>query len=367
MNKLGFGFLRLPRTDPEDDTTVDFTVLNEMVDTFLASGGTYFDTAYTYLGGMSETAVRRALVERYPRSAFTLADKLPSWKVKKKEDCERYFAEQCGRCGVDYFDIYLLHWLNRENYAIAEQFDEFAFLQKLKIDGKAGRIGFSYHGDADLLEEILSAHPEVDIVQLQINYLDWESPALEARRCYETAERFHKEIVVMEPVKGGTLASLPEEAEVLLRAHAPQASIASWAIRFAQALPQVHIVLSGMNTMEQLLDNIQADMLLSDKERELLDAVCTILRQSIAIPCTACRYCVSHCPEKIAIPDYFSIYNEYQRNPADGWKITPVYTAIAGTHGKASGCIGCHSCERNCPQRIAVSRELSRVAAVFEK
>ncbi len=130
MNKLGFGFLRLPRTDPEDDTTVDFTVLNEMVDTFLASGGTYFDTAYTYLGGMSETAVRRALVERYPRSAFTLADKLPSWKVKKKEDCERYFAEQCGRCGVDYFDIYLLHWLNRENYAIAEQFDEFAFLQK---------------------------------------------------------------------------------------------------------------------------------------------------------------------------------------------------------------------------------------------
>jgi len=207
----------------------------------------------------------------------------------------------------------------------------------------------------------------VEFVQLQINYLDWESPALEARRCYETAERFHKEIVVMEPVKGGTLASLPEEAEVLLRAHAPQASIASWAIRFAQALPQVHIVLSGMNTMEQLLDNIQADMLLSDKERELLDAVCTILRQSIAIPCTACRYCVSHCPEKIAIPDYFSIYNEYQRNPADGWKITPVYTAIAGKHGKASGCIGCHSCERNCPQRIAVSRELSRVAAVFEK
>ena len=178
MNKLGFGFLRLPRTDPEDDTTVDFTVLNEMVDTFLASGGTYFDTAYTYLGGMSETAVRRALVERYPRSAFTLADKLPSWKVKKKEDCERYFAEQCGRCGVDYFDIYLLHWLNRENYAIAEQFDEFAFLQKLKTEGKAGRIGFSYHGDAALLEEILSAHPEVDIVQLQINYLDWESPAV---------------------------------------------------------------------------------------------------------------------------------------------------------------------------------------------
>ena len=203
MNKLGFGFLRLPQTEEKE---IDWPLLNEMVDAFLAGGGTYFDTAYTYLDGKSETALRRSLVDRHPRESFRIADKLPSWKVTCPEDRERYFREQCQRCGVDYFDVYLLHWLNRVNYAIAERFDEFGFLRELKQAGKVGKIGFSYHGDAETLKDILSAHPEVEVVQLQINYLDWDSPALEAHKCYDIASRYGKEVVVMEPVKGGTLA-----------------------------------------------------------------------------------------------------------------------------------------------------------------
>ena len=219
MNKLGFGFLRLPRTGSKG---IDWPLLEAMVDRFLASGGTYFDTAYTYLDGISEAALKRAVAERYPRGSFQIADKLPGWKVKRREDCERYFQEQCERCGVDYFDVYLLHWLNQSNYAIAQRFDEVGFLNRLKAEGRIGKTGFSYHGDAATLEKILQAHPNVDVVQLQINYLDWDDPAMEAHKCYDIAARFGKEIVVMEPVKGGTLADPPQEAVQLLRQAAPK-------------------------------------------------------------------------------------------------------------------------------------------------
>lgn len=199
MNKLGFGFLRLPQTEGE----IDYPLLNQMVDAFLAHGGSYFDTAYTYLDGNSEIAIRESLVKRHPRESFVLADKLPSWKVTAYEDCWKYFDEQCQRCGVDAFDVYLLHWLNRANYGVCEKHHEFAFLRELKAAGKAKKIGVSYHDSAALLDEILTAHPEVDIVQLQINYLDWNSTAIEAGNCYRVAEKHGKSIVVMEPVKGG--------------------------------------------------------------------------------------------------------------------------------------------------------------------
>ncbi len=366
MNKLGFGFLRLPRTGMEDTASIDWPLLDAMVDTFLAGGGTYFDTAYTYLDGMSEQAVRRSLVERHPRNAYCLADKLPTWKVKRVEDCEMYFQEQCARCGVEWFDVYLLHWLNPENYKIAERFREFDFLQILKARGRAIRTGFSYHGDAALLEEILMAHPEVDIVQLQINYLDWEDPAIEARACYETALRHGKQVVVMEPVKGGTLADLPEEAARLLHDMAPENSQASWALRFAQGLEQVEVVLSGMNTLGQLRDNLQPAHPLTDREWAALEAVVKILNRSIAVPCTACRYCVPHCPKGIAIPDFFRIFNSYCRHPKEGWKMQPVYGKLTQTHGKASDCIGCRMCEQNCPQRIPISAWLPKIAAAME-
>lgn len=363
MNKLGFGFLRLPQLQDGD---INWPLLEEMVDQFLGSGGAYFDTAYTYLDGMSETALRRTVVERYPRSRFQIADKLPSWKVKRREDCPCYFHEQCERCGVDYFDVYLLHWLNPANFAIAERFDEFGFLNQLKDEGRIGKTGFSYHGDAGTLEKILSEHPDVDIVQLQINYLDWDDPAMNAHKCYDIAAGYGKEIVVMEPVKGGVLADLPDEAVRLLREAAPGRSMASWAIRFAQSLEKVSVVLSGMNTMEQMRDNLRDMAPLSRTEYGFLEQVSAILSESIAIPCTGCRYCVKECPKEIAIPDYFRIYNGYNRFPAEGWKLEPMYASIAQTHGKASDCIRCHTCEHNCPQQIPITHWLAKTAEAFE-
>lgn len=363
MNQLGFGFLRLPETENKE---IDWPLLNQMVDLFLSSGGSYFDTAYTYLEGRSELAFRKSVVERYPRSAYQIADKLPSWYVKKPEDCLQYFREQCVRCGVEWFDVYLLHWLNRENYAIAQQHREFEFLSRLKAEGKARKTGFSYHGDAALLHEILMAHPEVDIIQLQINYLDWESPAMEARKCHDVAVKHGKEVVVMEPVKGGMLANLPEEATLLLNEYHPNNSSASWAIRFAGSQENVSIVLSGMNSMEQMRDNLKERPSLTEEGYHILEQVCGILQRSITVPCTDCRYCVSHCPKKIVIPDYFNIYNEYCRYPEEDWKIEPVYAAVAAAHGRASDCIECRKCEQNCPQKIPVAYWLSKIADVME-
>ena len=362
MNKLGFGFLRLPQTEGE----IDYPLLNQMVDAFLAHGGSYFDTAYTYLDGNSEIAIRESLVKRHPRESFVLADKLPSWKVTAYEDCWKYFDEQCQRCGVDAFDVCLLHWLNRANYEVCEKHHEFAFLRELKAAGKAKKIGFSYHDSAALLDEILTAHPEVDIVQLQINYLDWNSTAIEAGNCYRVAEKHGKSIVVMEPVKGGTLASLPEEAVALFRSLRPDSSMASWALRFVQSLPRVDIVLSGMNTMEQMLDNLQDVSPLNDTERAAIQQAAAIITAQTSIPCTGCRYCENHCPKKIAIPDYFAMYNEIRRYPGDGWKIQPAYDQLALHHGRASDCIGCRSCERNCPQHLPIVDHLIQVAKVFD-
>ncbi len=362
MNKLGFGFLRLPKRDRD----FDWETVSRMVDAFLAGGGRYFDTAYTYLDGMSEEGLKRCLVNRHPRESFQIADKLPGYLVKQPEDMRRMFEEQLIRCGVEYFDVYMLHWLNRKNYAIAEKFREFAFLEELKRAGKAKKIGFSYHGDAQLLEQILTAHPETDIVQLQINYLDWDDPGIEAGKCYEAACRHGKEVVVMEPVKGGILADLPGEAEALLKAHAPEDSPASWAIRFAQDLDHVSVVLSGMNSMTQMEDNLRDKDALSDEEREILKEVAKILNRSTAVPCTGCRYCVSHCPNEIAIPDYFAIYNSYCRYPDEDWKMRPVYEKLALTHGRASACIGCGMCESHCPQNISIHTFMPKIAEAME-
>jgi len=321
MNKLGFGFLRLPRLEENDPASLDFSVINPMIDRFLAAGRTYFDTAYTYLDGASETGLKPALVERYPRSAFWITSKLPSWKVETEEDCQRYFQEQLERCGVDYFDGYLLHWLNAKNYAIAERFHEFQFIQHLKEQGLVKKTGFSYHDGPELLEEILQKHPEVDYVQLQINYLDWESPAIQARACYEVAVRHGKPVIVMEPVKGGSLAAIPQEAEALLRQAHPDWTPADWAVRFAQSLPGVEVVLSGMNSLQQMEDNLRQVEPLTEKELTLLAQAADIIRKNTAIACTACNYCAPNCPQKIAIPKYFSVYNEYARSPGEGWKM----------------------------------------------
>ena len=363
MNKTGFGFLRLPMTAENE---IDHSLLCAMVDAFLDRGGRYFDTAYNYLKGRSETALRETLVKRHPRERFEVTDKLPTWALKSHDDCRCYYTEQLQRCGLERFDNYLLHWLNAEYYALAEKHDAFGFLRELKERGEVEKIGFSYHDSAELLDEILTKHPEVDYVQLQINYLDWDSPGIQARLCYETAVRHGKEVLVMEPVKGGTLAALPEDAERLLKALRPEDSAAAWAIRFAQSLEQVRVVLSGMSDLAQVLDNMQERPALTEEEQAILRQVCEIKNADTAIGCTGCAYCVSHCPQSIAIPQYFSLYNEYARKPSEDWKLQPTYAQIAQAHGKASQCIRCRACEAHCPQKLPITEWLPKVAEAME-
>jgi len=363
INKLGFGFLRLPKKEGE----FDWDAVCAMVDAFMAGGGTFFDTCYTYLGGMSEFGIRKCVSQRKPRESFQLCEKLPGYLCKSYEDCQKFFDEELDRCGVEWFDVLMLHWLNDAHYAIAQKYDEFRFLREQKEKGTAKRIGFSYHGNVALLDEILTAHPEVDVVLMQLNYLDWESEGIQSRRCYETCVRHGKQVMVMEPVKGGTLAALPEEAEALLRAYHPDWTPADWALRFAQSLPGVEVCLSGMGAVSQVEANIRPFAPLNGEEVALLMQVGEMIQKNTAIACTGCGYCVPHCPKGIPIAQYIRLYNELSRYPKDGWKITPSYHQTAQSAGKASDCIGCHSCEKHCPQRLKISEHMMSVARSFEK
>lgn len=362
INKLGFGFLRLPMQGEQ----YDWDTLNKMVDAFMAGGGNYFDTCYTYLDGNSDKGIRKCVAERKERSSFRLAEKIPGYKCKSYEDCQRYFEESLHRCGVDYFDVLMLHCLTVKNYATAEQYDQFRFLQDRKAAGQTKRIGFSYHGNAALLDEILTRHPEVDVVLLQINYLDWETAGIESGKCYETCVKHGKKIIVMEPVKGGTLATLPAEAEQLLLAVHPDWTPADWALRFVQSLPEVEICLSGMNALSQVEANIRPFEPLTEAEVALLMQVRDIIERSTAIGCTSCGYCVPHCPKHIPISQCIKMYNELSRYPDDIWKIKPAYRHLTLSSGKVSECIGCRSCEKYCPQELKISKHMKAIAEKFE-
>lgn len=369
MKKLGFGMMRLPVTDPEDKGSIDLGLVCKMVDEFMKEGFTYIDTVYPYHQGLSEGAVKKALVERYPRNAFLLADKMPTFSVNSPEDYPRFFAEQLERCGVEYFDYYLLHNLGEQNYASTLKHNGFSFMKRVKAEGKAKHIGFSYHDKAELLDRILTDHPEMEFVQLQINYIDWDSESVEARKCYEVAVKHGKPVIVMEPVKGGSLAKVPEEAERLFKGVHPDWSVASWGVRFAASLENVMVVLSGMSSYEQLVDNIsymKEFTTLTDTEQKTIDKAVDIINAGIAVPCTGCRYCVDGCPQNISIPELFSLYNTRHQFPFSALNQKTYYGNLILKSGKAADCIACGQCEEHCPQHIAIIERLKEVSKVFD-
>ncbi len=370
-NKLGFGFMRLPLKNPENQTSIDYDVLNKMVDMFLERGFTYFDTAWMYMGYESEIAIREALVKRYPRNRFTVASKLPVGYLRSKKEQEQIFNKQLEKTGLDYFDYYMVHNINRNTIGNARRYESFKFIADKKKEGKIKQIGFSFHDSPEMLEDVLREYPEVDFVQLQINYIDWDSASYQARKCYEVAQRHNKPVIVMEPVKGGSLAQVPPSVEKIFKEAEPDMSVASWAIRYAASLPGVMMVLSGMSTLEQLEDNtsyMQNFKPLGDKEMKVIEQAVKTLHSSVSIPCTACKYCVEFCPKKIAIPEYFAFYNAEKLERVDK-KFTAQkvrYADLAKKHGKASDCIGCRLCEKHCPQHIEISKWMKEVSKTFE-
>lgn len=367
--KLGFGCMRLPIIGDKTEN-IDFDTFSKMVDTFMGQGFTYFDTAYPYHNEKSEEAVRKCLVERYPRDSFLLADKMPVWLVKTNEDYQKIFDTQLERTGATYFDFYLLHALNKERFDFLQETDGFEFGTKMKAEGKVKNLGFSFHDSAEVLDEILTAHPEVDFVQLQINYFDWNSINVQSGDCYAVAEKHNVPIIVMEPVKGGTLANLIGKPAELLQELNPKASYASYAIRFVASLPNVMMVLSGMSTMEQMLDNtsyMKDFVPLTSKEKDVIKKVTSALEEMKSIRCTSCQYCVKGCPKQIWIPSIFTVYNmSMQFGITDS--IRRQYREVTGEErGKASDCIACGKCEQQCPQHLSIRKLLKEVASSLEE
>ena len=361
--KLGFGLMRLPKKL----ASIDIAQTKEMVDLFLEAGFTYFDTAFIYPG--SEVATKAALVDRHPRESYTLATKMNAAipglteKMVKGE-----FETSLKRTGAGYFDYYLLHSLQKGNAKRYDKMDIWGFAKEKKAAGLIRHYGFSFHDSPELLDELLTAHPDVDFVQLQINYADWEDKKVAARANYEVARKHGKEIVVMEPVKGGKLATPPKEIQALMKAYAPEASFASWAIRFAASLPGVKTVLSGMSDLQQMRDNLSYMtnfQPLNREEMEIIRKAQVILEQSAAVPCTACRYCVEGCPKQIPIPEIMEALNlhlvggQTQEGKA-------AYEACVAGKGAASACIACKKCERVCPQQLEITSHLKTAAALYE-
>ncbi len=365
--KLGFGLMRLP----EKGTEIDEEQVNQMVDLFMERGFTYFDTAWMYCNFRSEEATKKALVDRHPRDSYTLATKLHSGFIQTKEDRDKVFNEQLRKTGAGFFDYYLVHDVNSHSIEVYDRLDVWGWIKEKKEAGLIREMGFSFHDGPELLDRVLTEHPEMEFVQLQLNYLDWNSTGIQSRKCYEVATKHGKPVTVMEPVKGGTLAAVPEAVEKLFKEYAPEASIPSWAIRFAASLPNVRMVLSGMSTLAQVDDNtsyMQELVPLNDEEMKRIWKAVAIINGAIEIPCTGCSYCVDGCPMQIPIPNYFALYNaEKQEVESKGWTPQQEYYAnLAKEHGKAGDCIQCGQCEGICPQHLPIIEDLTKVAALFE-
>jgi len=363
---FGFGCMRLPMKDGR----VDYEEFSRMADTFIASGLNYFDTAHGYISGQSETAIRDCVAARHDRGEFLLTNKLTTPFFNRQEDIRPFFESQLRLCGVEYFDFYLMHAQDRNNYQKYKRCKAYETAWQLKQEGKIRHFGISFHDKADVLDMILTEHPEIEIVQIQFNYVDFEDASVESRKVYEVCEKHGKPVIVMEPVKGGSLVNLPEEADKILRV-LNGGSNASYALRFAASFPNMAMVLSGMSNMEQMEDNLSAmrDFVpLNETEMTAVHKVNEIFHGMNLIPCTSCRYCIeeSQCPKGIRIPDMFSSMNAHEafHNWNTGYYYNNIITGDG--HGKASECIRCGKCERVCPQHLPIRVLLKKVAATFE-
>ena len=367
MPKIGFGLMRLP----ENDGVIDLDKVCKMVDAYLDAGFTYFDTAYVYHGGNSERTVKEAIVKRHPRDSFTLATKLPAWSIHSFEDRDKIFNEQLERCGVDYFDFYLLHSVeDGNNYDTYVKYDCFNWGIRKREEGKIKHLGFSFHGTPELLIEIVDNHPEIEFVQIQLNYADWDNPLVHSGKLYQILSERNIPIIVMEPCKGGKLANHDEECTEILKSVRPDKSVASWAFRFVGSLPGVTTILSGMSTEEQMEDNMNTFKNfepLSDEEKAAIDKVIEAMFRVEQIGCTACRYCTDGCPMSISIPDIISAINTKRKFPGD-MRPQFFYNGLVARdgNGKASDCIGCGQCEGVCPQHLPIITILKEGVEKFE-
>ena len=364
---FGFGCMRLPMKGEK----VDLEQFARMADAFIAAGFNYFDTAHGYIGGQSETAIRECIAKRYDRSRFLLTNKLTEPYFNSQDDIRPFFEKQLAWCGVDYLDFYLMHAQDHNNYQKFKRCRAYETAYRFKEEGLIRHFGISFHDKADVLDMILTEHPEIELVQIQFNYADYDDASVESRKVYEVCERHGKPVAVMEPVKGGSLVNLPEEADRIFRA-LNGGSNASYALRFAASFPNMAVVLSGMSDQAQMDDNLGAmkDFKpLSPAEREAVDKVCAIFKSLGLIPCTGCRYCVeeSECPRNIRIPDLFAAKNAHEE--FHNWNTNFYYSNIltGSGHGKASECLKCGKCEKVCPQHLPIRKLLADVAATFEK
>lgn len=368
-SKLGFGFMRLPLKEENNSSMIDYETINKLVDIYIEMGGNYFDTGYNYHGGNSETAVRKCVVERYPREKIRIADKMPIYSMTEHDNPEEIFQTQLNKCGVNYFDYYLVHNTAKIFYQdVCKRLNIFSFLKKMKEEGKIGKIGISHHDTPEVLETVLEENPEIEFVQLQLNYLDWTNTAVRSKECYEVVRKHNLDVMVMEPLKGGTLAQLPPNIENHFKKY--DKSPISWAFSYLLNKEGIDIILSGMNKETQIRENIQIfnDFKpLTQDEQDIIKKARDLLNETIEIPCTYCDYCAKECPKNIPISKYFSLYNNTKQTVVKQGLPILYYKNYAKQYEKASECIECGACEKVCPQHINIIEELKKVVHELEK
>lgn len=375
MIDFGFGMMRLPIKDENDETSVDMVELNKMVDTYMESGFNYFDLGFDYHLGRCETAFKESVVDRYSREEYVVADKLPLYLMPEREEqFHEFFDTQLERTGLDYFDYYMLHNASGWTENGFKNLDSFKFIRDKKEEGKVKHIGISTHDNSEFLEEILKEHPEIEFVQLQVNYVDWENDGIQSRKCCEVAQKYGVDIIIMEPIRGGTLLNLSEDIEKQFTDYNPDESLASWALRFCRSIDGVISVLSGMSSLDHVEDNLKSMVdfkPLNDKEYEIINNVAKEINAQIKIPCTYCNYCSGHCPLDIPISRYFELVNsEIRGNGIEGFSVTIqayINMTKSGRNTKASECSQCGECSKYCPQQLDIPKHLETVVEMIEK